>query len=52
MLETIAAKEGATVVNNAFTHEKKHIRFDEVPRAVFTSPEVASVGLTEAQASG
>jgi mercuric reductase len=52
MLETIAAKEGATAVNNAFGGSKKRINFNEVPQAVFTSPEVASVGLTEAQANG
>ncbi len=52
MLETIAAKEGATAVTNAFTAEKKRIDFNEVPKAVFTSPEVASVGLTDAQANG
>ena len=52
MLETIAAKEGTVAVNNAFASEKKHIDFNEVPKAVFTSPEVASVGLTDAQANG
>ena len=52
MLETIAAKEGAVAVNNAFTNEKKRIDFNEVPKAIFTSPEVASVGLTDAQANG
>jgi len=52
MLETIAAKEGATAVHNAFNSDKKKINFNEVPSAVFTYPEVASVGLTEAQANG
>jgi mercuric reductase len=52
MLETTAAKEGAIAVNNAFSGSKKRIDFNEVPKAVFTSPEVASVGLTEAQANG
>ncbi len=52
MLETIAAKEGAVAVNNAFSENKRRINFGEVPRAVFTSPEVASVGLTDAEASG
>lgn len=50
MLETIAAKEGAVAVENAFGKKKKSINFNEVPHAVFTNPEVASVGLTDAQA--
>lgn len=52
MLETIAAKEGAVAVNNAFGNSKRTINFDEVPSAVFTYPEVASVGLTDAEANG
>ena len=52
MLETIAAKEGAVAVANAFGDGKRTIDFDEVPRAVFTYPEVASVGLTDAEANG
>jgi len=52
MLETLAAKEGATAVHNALNSDKKKINFNEVPSAVFTYPEVASVGLTEAQANG
>jgi len=53
MLETTAAKEGAIAVHNAFSPDKKKkINFNEVPSAVFTYPEVASVGLTEAQANG
>lgn len=51
MLEAIAAKEGAVAVNNAIGSSKKRINFDEVPSAVFTYPEVASVGLTEAEAN-
>lgn len=52
MLETIAAKEGAVAVSNAFGDGKRKIDFNEVPRAVFTNPEVASVGLTDAEANG
>jgi mercuric reductase len=47
MLETIAAKEGATAAENALRGTHRKIDFLPVPRAVFTSPQVASVGLTE-----
>ena len=50
MLETIAAKEGATAAENALLGTHRKIDFLPVPRAVFTSPQVASVGLTEKQA--
>ncbi len=50
MLETIAAKEGATAAENALRGTHKKIDFLPVPRAVFTSPQVASVGLTEKEA--
>lgn len=46
-LETIAAKEGAIAAENALTGSRRSIDYDSVPHAVFTSPEVASVGLTE-----
>ena len=47
MLETIAAKEGATAAENALLETHRKIDFLPVPRAIFTSPQVASVGLTE-----
>jgi mercuric reductase len=50
MLETIAAKEGATAAENALLGTHRKIDFLPVPRAVFTSPQVASVGLTEKEA--
>lgn len=49
MLETIAAKEGSVAIENAFSKKKKKINFNEVPHAIFTYPEVASVGLTDAE---
>jgi mercuric reductase len=52
MLETVAAKEGATAVMNAFADAKKKINYSEVPKAVFTYPEAASVGLTDEVANG
>ena len=50
MLETIAAKEGATAAENALSGTNRKIDFLPVPRAIFTSPQVASVGLTEKEA--
>ncbi len=47
MLETIAAKEGATAAENALAGTHKKIDYLPVPEAVFTSPQVATVGLTE-----
>ncbi|MFN7088741.1 MAG: FAD-dependent oxidoreductase, partial [Candidatus Paceibacteria bacterium] len=48
-LETVAAKEGKVAVENAFENARKRIDFSSVPYAVFTDPEVASVGLTESK---
>jgi mercuric reductase len=49
MLETLAAKEGATAAENALTGTHKKIDLLSVPSAIFTSPQVASVGMTEEQ---
>ena len=46
-LETVAAKEGSLAAENGLTGSQKAIEYDQVPSAVFTNPQVASVGLTE-----
>jgi mercuric reductase len=46
-LETVAAKEGSLAAENALTGSQMSINYDHVPHAVFTNPQVASVGLTE-----
>ena len=46
-LETVAAKEGYIAVSNALEGTNKTIDYDSVPKAVFTDPQVASVGITE-----
>lgn len=51
MLETVAAKEGAIAAYNALSQSKRKMDFNSVPHAVFTMPQVASVGLTDAEAN-
>jgi mercuric reductase len=46
-LETVAAKEGYLAAGNALEGTLKSIDYDSVPKAVFTDPQVASVGVTE-----
>lgn len=46
-LETVAAKEGYIAASNALEGTKRTIDYDSVPKAVFTDPQVASVGFTE-----
>ena len=46
-LETIAAKQGSIAARNIFEDAKATINYNEIPSAVFTSPEVATVGITE-----
>ncbi|MEE9202102.1 MAG: mercury(II) reductase [Dehalococcoidia bacterium] len=48
-LETVAAKEGYLAAGNALEGTRKSIDYDSVPRAVFTDPQVASVGITETE---
>lgn len=46
-LETVAAKEGALAAANALEGKRDALNYDAVPWAVFTSPQLAGVGLTE-----
>lgn len=46
-LETVAARQGHMAADNALTGGSKTINYDMVPHAVFTDPQVASVGWTE-----
>ena len=49
MLAHVASTEGMVAAENA-TGGNRIMDYNAVPSAVFTSPEIASVGLTEAQA--
>jgi mercuric reductase len=46
-LETVAAKEGSVAAANALAAAGQAIDYDSIPAAVFTNPQVATVGLTE-----
>lgn len=51
MLEPLAAKHGAIIVDNIFNHTKKSVDNSEIPKVVFTNPEIASVGYTDLEAN-
>ena len=46
----VAAKQGAIAVDNAFDGAGRRIDYSALPRITFTSPTIASAGITEAQA--
>lgn len=50
-LETTAAKEGRLATDNALRDTGLRMRYDDVPSVVFTTPAIASVGLTDRQAN-
>ncbi|MDY0310500.1 MAG: dihydrolipoyl dehydrogenase [Desulfobacterales bacterium] len=52
MLAHVASAEAAVAVENALTEKGSHRPMDyrAVPSAIFTSPEVAAVGMSEAEA--
>lgn len=48
-LETVAAKEGNIAARNALGMEKIKMDYKNIPYAVFTSPQVAAVGMKESE---
>jgi len=46
----VAGHQGLTAMANALFRARRTFDYSEVPRVTFTDPEVASIGLTEAQA--
>lgn len=48
-LETTAGREGTLAAENALTGAQKSIDYRTVPYTIFTDPQLAGVGLTEAQ---
>ena len=50
MLAPVADKEGQTIVDNILYGNSKTIDYRAVPSAIFTTPGIGSVGMTEAEA--
>ena len=46
----VAAKQGALAVENAFDRAGRRIDYSALPHITFTTPTIASAGITEAQA--
>jgi mercuric reductase len=47
----VGAHDGAIAAENALTSAMRRVRHDVVPRTIFTDPQIATVGLTEADAT-
>ncbi len=50
MATPVAAREGAIAAENALTGAGRRMDYRVIPRAVFTDPEIGTVGLTEGEA--
>ena len=50
MLAHVASAEGLIVVDYIMGNQKAHMDYTKVPNAIYGSPEVASIGLTEKEA--
>lgn len=51
MLAHVASAQGICAVENILGLEKRAFNYDVIPNSIFTSPEISSVGLTEAKAA-
>ncbi len=49
-LTPVATSEGMTLVNKLYASNYKKVDYDNIPTAVFSQPNIGTVGLTEAQA--
>ena len=46
----VAGVHGAVAVDNAFEHTERAVSYRTLPRVTFTTPNIASVGMTEVEA--
>lgn len=49
-LTPVAVEEGRVFADRVYGHQPRQVSYDNIPTAVFSQPEAATVGLTEAEA--
>ncbi len=49
-LTPVAIEEGRVLAENLFGNQKKFVDYENIPKAVFSQPEIAFVGFTEEEA--
>lgn len=49
-LTPVALAEGHALVDRLYDNQNRHVSYDNIPSAIFTSPNIGTVGLTEDQA--
>ncbi len=49
-LTPVALAEGHALVDRLYDKQNRHVSYENIPSAVFTSPNIGTVGLTEEQA--
>jgi mercuric reductase len=52
MATPVGARQGRIVAENAFRGARRRVDHDVIPRAIFTDPPIAVVGVTEAEVTG
>ena len=50
LLAHTASRQGEVAINHMFAAKRDRMRYHAIPSVIYTSPEVASVGLSEAEA--
>ncbi len=49
-LTPVAIEQGRVFADNYFANNKRKVNYDNIPKAVFTIPEISTVGLSEEEA--
>ena len=51
-LTPVAIEQGRVFSDNFFNYQKRRVNYENIPKAVFTIPEISTVGLSETIAKG